>query len=91
MKTLIAIWIAVVIASVTTVGYINAEINKMVQAGPTQSSPSLQETASLQVTQSGTILQPANVNLTATYNAQETIDGSQLQSTFTNTNLRIAQ
>jgi hypothetical protein len=65
----------------------------MVQAGPTESSTTLQETASLQVTQSGTILQPANGsgNYTTTYNAQETIDGSQLQGSFTNTDLRIAQ
>lgn len=75
MKTLIAIWAAVVIVALGTGVYVNAAIDDMVNQ-PTELQGSSIE------------LQPAATLQADTYNPQQTIEASQLQRTINGKDLQ---
>lgn len=82
MKTLIAIWIAVVIAAVGTFTYVNAEINKLVVDEPFTVSD-VKTPYNPQKTIDSVKLQPAGTasgNFTQTYNPQQTAPASVLET-----------
>lgn len=83
MKTLVAIWVAVLITGIATVGYVNAEINKLVVNEPFTVSEEIKTPVNPQKTISSNKLQPAGVvsgNFTTTYNPQQTAPASVLNT-----------
>lgn len=81
MKTLAAIWLSVLIIGVATVGYVNAEINKLVVNEPFTVSE-VSETYNPQKTINGNVLQvsTASGNFVTTYNPQQTAPASVLET-----------
>lgn len=70
MKTLVAIWVAVLVTALGTVTYVNAAINERVaqsQAEKLQPAATAEE------------IQPAGSIKINTYNPQQTINGKDLQ------------
>lgn len=68
MKTLVAIWVAVLITALGTGAYVNAAINERVsQADQLQPAATIEQ------------IQPAGTIEIKTYNPQQTINGKELQ------------
>lgn len=76
MKTLVAIWLAVLVTGLATTAYVNAEINKLVVNKPfTVKTADIDQPYNPQRTIDGVVLQPAakvQPNFTSTYNPQQT-------------------
>lgn len=70
MKTLIAIWVAVLITALGTGAYVNAAINERVAQSQAEQ---LQPAATIEQ------IQPAGTIEIKTYNPQQTINGKDLQ------------